>query len=216
MRCSGPRLVEDAVVSVLSVLSPTRVELTWKSSEDKSVIGYHVERAAAEVFSEDQLVRLKKQTLPLVEPSVGALRRIGPFARVTTAPIKGTTFIDTNIDLTKPQSLTGETVYERKFNREQFDESGRPYRFGVFVYRIRAVNAAGESGPSPAFFTIPSAPQWLFSKEDFRTISRGVAISGPPHETPLARSSNARDRFLVNARRWSRGSSIQGQRTLRG
>lgn len=138
MRCSGPRLVEDAVVSVLSVLSPTRVELTWKSSEDKSVIGYHVERAAAEVFSEDQLVRLKKQTLPLVEPSVGALRRIGPFARVTTAPIKGTTFIDTNIDLTKPQSLTGETVYERKFNREQFDESGRPYRFGVFVYRIRA------------------------------------------------------------------------------
>ena len=29
------------------------------------------------------------------------------------------------------------------------------------------MNAAGvESGPSPPFFTIPSAPQWLFSKED--------------------------------------------------
>jgi hypothetical protein len=29
------------------------------------------------------------------------------------------------------------------------------------------MNAVGvESGPSPAFFTIPSAPQWLFSKED--------------------------------------------------
>jgi len=26
-----------------------------------------------------------------------------------------------------------------------------------------------ESGPSPAFFTIPSAPQWLFSKEEGTT-----------------------------------------------
>ena len=70
----------------------------------------------------------------------------------------------------KPQGVTGEPVYERKFNREQFDESGRPYRFGVFAYRVRAVNAGGvESGPSPAFFTIPSAPQWLFSQEDGAT-----------------------------------------------
>ena len=148
---SEPHIVEDAVVSVLS---PSRVDLAWKASADVRVIGYHVERAAAEVFSEDQLVRLKKQTPPLVEPSAGALRRIGPFARVTTAPVKATTFIDTNIDLTNPQSVTGEPVYERKFNREQFDESGRLYRFGVFVYRIRAVNAAGvesaSSGMLPA------------------------------------------------------------------
>jgi hypothetical protein len=33
------------------------------------------------------------------------------------------TFIDTNIDLTTPQRLAGEPVYERKFNCEQFDES---------------------------------------------------------------------------------------------
>jgi hypothetical protein len=159
-----PPIVEDAVVSVLS---PTHVELTWKALEGKGVIGYHVERAATEVFSEDQLVRLKKQTPPLAQPSVGAIHRIGPFNRVTIAPIKAATFIDTNIDLTTPQRLAGEPVYERKFNREQFDEAGRPYRFGVLAYRIRAVNAGGvESGPSPAFFTIPSAPQWLFSKED--------------------------------------------------
>jgi hypothetical protein len=164
---SEPPIVEDAVVSVLL---PTRVELTWKAPEGKGVIGYHVERAAAEVFSEDQLVRLKKQTPPLAEPSAGAIHRIGAFARLTTAPLKATAFIDTNIDLTMPQSVAGEPVYERKFNREQFDESGRPYRFGVFVYRIRAVNASGvESGPSPAFFTIPSAPQRLFSKEDGAT-----------------------------------------------
>jgi hypothetical protein len=164
---SEPRIVEDAVVSVLS---PTRVELTWKVPEDMRIVGYHVERAAVEVFSEDQLVRLKRQTPPLAEPSVGALRRIGAFARLTTLPLKTTAFTDTQVDLAKPQSVTGEPVYERKFNRDQFDESGRAYRFGVFAYRIRAVNTAGiESGPSPPFFTIPPAPQWVFSKEEGAT-----------------------------------------------
>jgi hypothetical protein len=164
---SEPRVVEDAVVSVLS---PTRVELTWKASEDKNVIGYHVERAVVGVFSEDQLVRLKKQTPPLGEASVGALRRVGAFVRRTTAPLKTTAFIDTQVDLTKPHSVAAEPVYERKFNREQFDESGRAYRLAVFAYRVRAVNADGlESGPSSPFFTIPSAPQWLFSKEDGAT-----------------------------------------------
>ena len=161
-----PRIVEDAVVSVLS---STRVELTWKAPEDARIVGYHVERAVVEVVSEDQLVRLKKQTPPQDEPSVGALRRIGAFARLTTAPMKATTFIDTNIDLTRSQAVTNEPVYERQFNREQFDEAGRPYRFAVFAYRIRGVNEFGESGPSPAFFTIPSAPQWLFSKEESTT-----------------------------------------------
>jgi hypothetical protein len=32
---------------------------------------------------------------------------------------------------------------------------------------VRAIDTAGlESGPSPPFFTIPSAPQWVFSRED--------------------------------------------------
>jgi len=161
---SEPRIIEDAVVSVLS---PMRIELRWNAPEDKRIVGYHVERAVVEVLSEDQLARLKKQTSPLAEPSVGALRRIGAFARMTTDPLKATNFIDTHVDLTKPQSVSGESIYERKFAREQFDESGRAYRYAVFAYRIRAVNAAGvESGPSPPFFTIPSATQWLFSKEE--------------------------------------------------
>lgn len=163
----GPRIVEDAVVSVLS---PACIELEWKASGDKNVIGYHVERAAVEVLSEDQLLRLKKQTPPLAEPSVGALRRIGAFARLTPAPLKATAFTDTSVDLATPQNVTGDAVYERQFNREQFDETGRPYRYAVFAYRIRAVDAAGlESGPSPVFFTIPSSPQWLFSREDGAT-----------------------------------------------
>jgi hypothetical protein len=63
--------------------------------------------------------------------------------------------------------VTGDPIYQHEFNLEQLDSSGRPYRFAVFAYRIRAVNASGsDSGPSPPFFTIPSAPQWLFSKEN--------------------------------------------------
>jgi hypothetical protein len=161
---SEPRIIEDAVVSVLS---PTRIELSWKAPADKQIAGYHVERASVEVASEDQLPRLKKQTPPLSEPSIGAIRRIGAFSRLTTAPLKTTTFIDTNANLAQPSAVNGEPLYERRFSGEQFDESGSAYRYAVFAYRIRAVSAAGlESGPSPPFFTIPSAPQWVFSKED--------------------------------------------------
>jgi hypothetical protein len=50
---------------------------------------------------------------------------------------------------------------------EHLDRSGRLYRLGVFVYRVRAVDDAGRvSGPSPAAFTIPSSPEHLFSRED--------------------------------------------------
>jgi hypothetical protein len=162
-----PRLVEDAVVSVLS---PTRVELNWTAPDDPSVTGYHLERAAVEVLTEDQLTRLKRNTPPLPEPSVGALRRIGPFRRLTTAPVPETTFVDTTVDLSKAQPVSAEPVYDRVLHAEQLDAAGRPYRFAVCAYRIRAVNGAGvDSGPSPALLTIPSPPQWLFSKEDGTT-----------------------------------------------
>jgi hypothetical protein len=161
---SAPPIVEDGTASVLS---PTRVDLQWKAPAGGSVTGYHVERAVVDVVSEDQLVRLKKQTAPLAEPSVGAFRRIGAFQRLTKEPLKAPAFADTKLDLAKPESIAGDPVYERKFNLEQFDPRGRPYRFAVYAYRIRTVNAAGaESGPSPPLFTIPSAPQSPFSREN--------------------------------------------------
>lgn len=157
-----PRPVEEVVVSVLS---SRQVEVSWPASAAPDVIGYQVERAPVAVFTEDQLKRLKNQTPPLAEPSVGAIQRIGPFQRLTTAPQRETKFSDTTIDLSKPEALTGDPIYERRFNAEQFDENGRPYRFAVFAYRVRAVNGGGESGPSPPGFTIPSSPQWFFAKE---------------------------------------------------
>jgi hypothetical protein len=159
-----PPIVEDAVASVLSA---QRVELAWKAPTGEDIAGYHVERAAVEVWSEDQLQRLKSSTPPLPEPSVGAIRRIGPFQRITESPVSETAFTDTSIDLSKPQAVEGEPVYDRNLHAEHLDTSGRSYRWAVWAYRIRAVSKAGaESGPSPAFFTIPSAPQWVFSRED--------------------------------------------------
>ncbi len=162
-----PRLVEDLVVSVLSA---KRVVISWKPPADSSVAGYHLERAAVEVLTEDQLPRLKRNTPPLAEPSAGAIQRLGPFKRLTSVPVKETTFTDITVDLAKPAPLEGEAVYARRFSAEEWDAAGKPYRFAVFAYRVRALNTALiESGPSPAGFTLPSSPQWLFSREDGQT-----------------------------------------------
>jgi hypothetical protein len=157
-----PPVVEDGVASVLSA---QHVELQWVPAQHAT--GYQVERAVVEVLTEDQLTRLKTQTPPLAEPSVGAIRRIGAFERLTATPLKDPAFSDTKIDLTRKETVSGDPIYDRKLNLEQIDPAGQPYRFTVYAYRVRAVNAAGaESGPSPPFFTIPTAPQSLFTREE--------------------------------------------------
>lgn len=157
-----PRAVEDVVASVLSA---KEVRLTWKQID--SLAGYHVERARVEVFSEDELVRLKKDTPPLREPSVGALKAVGRFVRLTREPLKAAEYADTALDLTRPQAAGDAPLYRHRFRAEQLDANGAPYRYAVFAYRVRAVNALGvEGGPSPYALTVPSAPQWLFARED--------------------------------------------------
>jgi hypothetical protein len=160
-------LVEDAVVSVRSL---NRVEIGWTVPHDPAVAGYHVERAVVEVWSDDQLRRLKDRTAPLDTPVVGAIRRIGPFQRLTSSPIRTVSFVDEGIDLGMPQVVDGEPIYERNLGDDRMDRSGRPYGRSVFAYRIRAVDGQGvEGGPSPAFLTIPSAPQHVFSCEEGAT-----------------------------------------------
>jgi hypothetical protein len=159
-----PALIEDGIVSVQS---PTDVRVTWTPSPAKDAVGYHVERAIVEVFSEDQVVRLKKDTPPLAEPSVGAIKAIGAFARLTKEPVKESAFTDATVDLTKPRTVNGDPLFAHRFRADQLDEKGKPYRFAVYAYRVRAVNDKGtESGPSPYWLTIPSAPQSVFAKED--------------------------------------------------
>lgn len=157
-------LVEDVVVSVVEA---RRVEIAW---EPVRAAGYHVERAVVEVYSDDQLRRLQSRTPPLPEPSVGAIRRIGPFRRLTEAPVAAPAFVDSSVDLRQPLPLEGEPVFDRPLHKDHLAESGRAYRRAVFAYRVRAVDATGrESGPSSAFFTIPSSPQHVFSRESGTT-----------------------------------------------
>ncbi len=158
-----PRIVEDVVVSVLGA---REVEVSWKASPAEDVAGYHVERAVVEVATEDQLKSLKSRTPPLADPSAGGIRKIGAFRRLTESPLKGP-FVDRSLDLERPAPVESEPALQRSFSKESWDESGKTYRFGVYAYRVRAVNALGvESGPSAATLTIPSGPQWVFSREE--------------------------------------------------
>ncbi len=162
-----PRTVEGLVVSMIS---PTEARLTWPAPAANDIAGYHIERAVVEVLSEDQILRLKMDTPPLDEPSVGAVRAIGPFQRLTKTPIKENRFADTTIDLRKPAVDAAEPNQVSRFRPDQLDADGKPYRFAVYAYRVIAVNRLGvESGAGPYALTIPSSPQWLFSKEEGET-----------------------------------------------
>lgn len=177
----SPPIVEDVVVSVLA---KDRVEISWKPPAAVKPAGYHVERAVVEVWSEDQLTRLKRNTAPLPSPSVGAIRRIGKFVRLTEKPAAGTSFTDDDLDLSKPQVVEGEPIYQQELSNEQLDRSGRAYRFGVFAYRVRAIDNEGTAGgPSPAFFTIAGSPQHVFSKEDGTTCRLKWAASAEKNIT---------------------------------
>jgi hypothetical protein len=159
-----PRIVEDATVSVVSA---KEARLSWKAPPGSDIAGYHVERAVVEVYSEDQIKRLKTDTPPLQEPSVGAVKAIGKFTRLTKEPVKTTAYTDSTLDLSKPQTIEGDPLWTHRFAENQLDANGKPYHYAVHAYRIRAVNERGaEGGDSPYFLTIPSSPKWLFSKED--------------------------------------------------
>jgi hypothetical protein len=163
---SKPRLVEDVFVSVHST---TKVTLAWPAAREADVVGYHVERAPVEVFSEDQIVRLHTDTKPLNPPSVGAIKSIGKFVKLTTEPIKQNIYTDINLDLSKPIAVK-EEAYRHRFTSKQINDDGKPYRYAVYAYRVRAVNKQGlESGGGPYALTIPSAPSAVFSKEDNMT-----------------------------------------------
>jgi hypothetical protein len=157
-----PRVADDLTASVVGA---KEVQLGWKPVPDAA--GYHVERAPVEVFTEDQIVRLRKDTEPLAEPSVGGVKVIGAFERLTKEPLKAPAFADTGIDLTKLTKVEGDPTFTHRFAKEQINDAGKPYRFGVYAYRVRAVNALGvEGGPSAWVLTIPSAVQNVFAKED--------------------------------------------------
>src|SRR5207249_2714863 len=105
-----------------------------------------------EVHSEDQLKRLKSRTPPLEEPSVGAFAAVGEFKRVSEKPVDGLSFVDRNANLEEKPAQLGNAVWRRDFNKEERDDVGKPYRYAVFAYRVRALAGTQESGPSETVF----------------------------------------------------------------
>jgi hypothetical protein len=163
----APAIVEDMVVSVLD---KRNVDLQWSAPLGLKEAAYHVERAAVEVWSDDQLQRLKANTRPLAMPSVGAIRQVGEFKTLTEIPLQTLSFTDSHLDLTMPHAGDEKPIYEAGLHAAHVDESGRGYPLAVFAYRVRIVDADGNvSGPSPAFFTIPSSPQHVLSRENEST-----------------------------------------------
>jgi hypothetical protein len=142
-----PRVLIKPVVSVLAA---DRVEATWNKHPAPDVVGYNVYRGLATVHA------VKKGTPSAWrdndpeyrEPLVCAVRDITGIVKLNDAPIADTTFTDAKIDLNRKGPESGE------------------YRFAVYAYIVRAVNAGGlESGPSPYALTIPSAPRHVLLRE---------------------------------------------------
>lgn len=135
---------------VVSVLAPARIEVSWNPHPAPDVAGYHVYRGLVTVASVKKGAPgpWKDNDPEYAEPQVVAVRDIGPLARLTEAPLAGTTFVDTGADLDKKGEASGD------------------YRFAVYAYLVRAVNRLGtESGPSPYALTIPSEPERVMCRE---------------------------------------------------
>ena len=95
---------------------------------------------------------------------VSGLRRnkVKPFA----SEVRWTGMSEPAVPLSRPRPIAGPPAWERRITPEQHDERGRPYRWAVFAYRVRAINALGvEGGASPYALTLPAAPQHLFAHE---------------------------------------------------
>ena len=172
-----PRVLDRLVVSVLG---EKEVEISWEKHPAKDVVGYNVYRADVEVYTADQIdyVSQHEQRKREGPPPVGAVKAVGEFRKVNARLLTGTSLLDKGIDLTqKDRKVEGKALYRLAFygkpyeDTKHFDNEAPPYRFAVYAYRVRAVNALGvESGPSPWFLTVPSAPENLFTKEDGETV----------------------------------------------
>lgn len=163
-----PAVVVDVLVSVID---PKQIELEWPKLEADDIVGYHVERADVSVYSTGQVKRIR--IVPKSDLAVGRMKRIGAFQRLTKQPVEEPRFVDETVDLAAGQREPADPIGGSPLRDDQFNPNGKPYRYAVYAYRVRAVNRLGvESGPSPFMFTYPSAVQHVFSKEEGETVAR--------------------------------------------
>jgi hypothetical protein len=116
----------------------------------------------------DQVKRLKTKYGRGSDLAVARVKRIGRFERLTTEPLAEPAFVDQTIDLSAGMREPQEPAWGGSpLRADRLDPAGKPYRLGVYAYRVVAVNRLGvASGPSPFAFTYPSGVQHVFSKEE--------------------------------------------------
>lgn len=152
----------------VSVAGTKRIELQWSKAAADDVVGYHVERADVSAYSTDEMLQIKQRRQGASETSVGHIRRIGTFQRLTKTPVKDTQFVDETVDLASGiKEPAKPALSDSSLRPERLDPKGKPYRYAIFAYRVIAVNRLGvEGGPSPLRFTYPSTVEHVFAKED--------------------------------------------------
>ena len=162
------------LMPVVSVASPKRLELAWEKSPEPDVVGYTVERAPVSVYSVGEVLRVAKRYRSRSDLAVARVKRIGQFVPVTKSPIAEPRYADESADLAAGQQEPAEPwLVDRELEEDNRASGGKPYRFAVYAYRVRAVNRLGvASGPSPYALSIPSAVQHVFSKEVGDTSAR--------------------------------------------
>lgn len=144
---TAPRV---AVRPVVSVLAANKVEVSWAAHPAADVVGYNVYRGLVTVrtVKKGEPKPWRDNDPEYAEPVPVEVRDVTHITKLNPAPLGGTTFTDTTVDLAKPGPESGD------------------YRFAVHAYVVRAVNACGgESGPSPYALTIPSEPTNLMNRE---------------------------------------------------
>ncbi len=138
---------------VVSVLGKDQIEITWRPSTDKEVVGYNIYRGVVTVRTVTRGTpgAWKDNDPAYAEPLPVEVRDITGWEKLNEKVLKEPRF-DDKVDLTKP------------------GPEAKDYRLAVHAYVVRAVNRLEtESGPSPYALTIPSAPTEVFCREQGKT-----------------------------------------------
>jgi hypothetical protein len=142
-----PRVLVRPIVSVLAA---DRIEVSWNAHPARDIAGYNVYRGLATVATvkKGEGGAWKDNDPEYEEPQVVAVRDITGLAKLNEAPLAGTSFTDTQVDLARKGQEAGD------------------YRWAVYAYVVRAVNRLGtESGPSPYALTLASEPEHVMARE---------------------------------------------------
>ena len=127
-----------------------KIEVTWTKHPAVDVIGYNVYRGTV-------VVRAIKKGTPkawsdndpeYAEPMPVEVRDITDWNKVNDQLLTGVSFTDTQVALARK------------------DREPSEYRWKVYAYVVKAVNRLKqESGPSPYALTMPSSPEYVFTRE---------------------------------------------------